>query len=110
MEDKVQRLHDHNAIHEAAIHDKHHTHVDHVNKLRDAEMAELKKQHEVEQDKLSDTLNRVLQKSKIVCAAKRQKTNKGILKLQPPPPDETKSKYDYIRRQSIKLKQFINNN
>jgi hypothetical protein len=61
MESKVQRLHDRNAIHEAAIHDKYHTYLDHVNELRDAEMAELKKQHEVEQDKLSDTLNRVLQ-------------------------------------------------
>ncbi len=104
MENKGQSLHDRNAIYEAAIRDKHHIYLDHVNKLRDAEMAELKKQHGVEKDKLRDTLSRVLQKSKTVCVTKRQKTNKGILKLHPPPPDETKSKYDYIRRQSIKLR------
>ena len=110
MENEVKRMHELNAMHEAAIHNKHHNDVDQVNKLRDAEIAALKKQHEVEQDKLNKTLNRVLQKSNIACATKRHKTHNGLPKFHPPPPDETRSKYDYIRHQSIKLKLFIDAN
>ena len=71
MENEVQRMHELNAKHVAAIHDMHNTDVDHVNKLRDAEIAALKKEHEVEQDKLNKTLKRVLQKSNIACVTKR---------------------------------------
>ena len=71
VENKVQRIQELKATHEAAILDKHQTEVDHVLKLRDAEIAALKKQHEAEQDKLSKMLNRILQKSNIACATKR---------------------------------------
>jgi hypothetical protein len=92
---------------EAAINNKLHSYVEYVRKQRDAEIAIFKKQHEAKQDKLQKTLDQVLQKTKVSCTAKRQKT--GLSKFNPLP-DESRSKYDYIRRQSSNLKQFMDAN
>ncbi len=109
MQNKIKLREGLQVAQEAALYVKHHTNVDQFRKLQDAEILILKNQHEAENDKLQKTLDRVLQKIKNPCTAKRQKTHNGLPKCNPPP-DETRSKYDYTRRQSFHLKQFMDDN
>jgi len=85
VQDENNRLEEQKSTHEAAIHDKLPTHVDNVHKLRDAEILMLQKQHEAENEKLQKTLDKMLQKSKTSCSAKRQKIHDGLPKCNPPP-------------------------
>ncbi len=110
MVDESRRLKERIATHEAANKGKHYSEVDYVRQQRDTEIAFLKEQHKAGQAKIQKTLEQALHKSKLSFAAKRQKTHNVLSYKSNLLRDETKSKYDYLRHQCYKLKDFIDSN